>query len=484
MPVRTQYGTAWKLFVCIGAFLSIFSARLSAIVVADDPDAHVVPTARCDIGMVGHWIQESASGTIAWQGAGTLIAPQYVLLAKHEVGSWTCKKFKIDGQTYSAIACWSHPEADIAILKLDRSTMLPGYRIDRTLDHRLRPEVILVGYGYSGVGGVDASAYPRGVCRYGYNRVDGLDGYYLMMDFDDPMYEATPSMYALPAWKEACTAEGDSGGPTLICRDGIYYVAGIHKTISLAACPYTTTMFGVAVRSVASWIDGIVPVHAVPGDANADRRVDAADLAIVRRHLGAAGGATWAMGDFDGDGAVTDLDQRIVSDNYGIGVWTVQNVGTMPGDANGDKQVDNADFDVLAVNFGIQGGATWAMGDFTGDGAVDAGDYAAFADHYGWGVPDLSQVSDLPDCPGTGRITATVVLENYVGDLTQVPVQVRLFRAGVVVRDVPVVLDSQGRFVLRNVPGGTYGIWVKAARWLATRKNNIPVEPALPDPQI
>jgi hypothetical protein len=156
----------------------------------------------------------------------------------------------------------------------------------------------------------------------------------------------------------------------------------------------------------------------------------------------------------------------------------------MPGDANGDKQVDNADFDVLAVNFGIQGGATWAMGDFNGDGDVDAADYATFADHYGWGVPDLSQVSDLPDCPGTGRITATVVLENYVGDLTQVPVQVRLFRDGVVVRDVPVVLDSQGRFVLRNVPGGTYDIWVKAARWLATRKNNIPVVPAVPVPQI
>ena len=47
----------------------------------------------------------------------------------------------------------------------------------------------------------------------------------------------------------------------------------------------------------------------------------------------------------------------------------------LPGDANGDGVVDEADAVILAANWQTDGGATWADGDFNGDDAVD--DYDA-----------------------------------------------------------------------------------------------------------
>ena len=53
------------------------------------------------------------------------------------------------------------------------------------------------------------------------------------------------------------------------------------------------------------------------------------------------------------------------------------------GDANGDGAVDLQDFGALKDNFGVYGGATWAMGDFVSDGNVDLQDFGKLKDNFG-----------------------------------------------------------------------------------------------------
>jgi PEP-CTERM motif-containing protein len=68
---------------------------------------------------------------------------------------------------------------------------------------------------------------------------------------------------------------------------------------------------------------------------------------------------------------------RVKSDDFH---FTVSEV--LPGDANGDGSVTDADYTIWADNCGASD-ATWAMGDFTSDGDVTDADYTIWADHYG-----------------------------------------------------------------------------------------------------
>ncbi|MEM1013128.1 MAG: dockerin type I domain-containing protein, partial [Planctomycetota bacterium] len=52
------------------------------------------------------------------------------------------------------------------------------------------------------------------------------------------------------------------------------------------------------------------------------------------------------------------------------------------GDANGDAQVDLADFGVLRANFGSSN-ATFAQGDFNFDGSVDLADFGLLRANFG-----------------------------------------------------------------------------------------------------
>jgi hypothetical protein len=57
----------------------------------------------------------------------------------------------------------------------------------------------------------------------------------------------------------------------------------------------------------------------------------------------------------------------------------------IPGDANGDRKVNEIDAQVLATNWG-ESSATWDMGDFNEDGAVNVKDAAILAANWGYGV--------------------------------------------------------------------------------------------------
>jgi hypothetical protein len=57
----------------------------------------------------------------------------------------------------------------------------------------------------------------------------------------------------------------------------------------------------------------------IPGDANLDGLVDAADLAILTSNLGATADSTWATGDFNADGATNLLDVMILQNHWAAG---------------------------------------------------------------------------------------------------------------------------------------------------------------------
>ena len=81
-------------------------------------------------------------------------------------------------------------------------------------------------------------------------------------------------------------------------------------------------------------------------------------------------------------------------------VQTTENVGPggvnsqfLPGDANEDGWVTDADYTIWADHYGSPG-ATWQMGDFNGDGEVTDADYTIWADNYGSGYNTQPQAPE------------------------------------------------------------------------------------------
>jgi len=68
------------------------------------------------------------------------------------------------------------------------------------------------------------------------------------------------------------------------------------------------------------------------------------------------------------------------------------------------------------------------------------------------------------------RITGSVVLNDWGGDITAVSVEAQLRASGstVPIRTVSLTLDNQGRYVIDEVVPGTYDVAFKASHWLRT----------------
>ncbi|NLE36578.1 MAG: hypothetical protein GX621_00975 [Pirellulaceae bacterium] len=71
---------------------------------------------------------------------------------------------------------------------------------------------------------------------------------------------------------------------------------------------------------------------------------------------------------------------------------------TLPGDANGDGHVDEADAKIMAGHWGQSGG--WAQGDFNNDGLVNALDASILAANWGRGASEAT-ASQVPE-PSVG----------------------------------------------------------------------------------
>jgi probable HAF family extracellular repeat protein len=80
------------------------------------------------------------------------------------------------------------------------------------------------------------------------------------------------------------------------------------------------------------------------------------------------------------------------------------------GDANGDKRVDFADFQIVERNLG--GAGDFAMGDFSGDGLVDHLDFNILHEHFGdMRTEDgVAEGAAVPEPAGLSVIAAAALL--------------------------------------------------------------------------
>ncbi len=213
-----------KLIGVVGIVVFCLIKPSFAIVVSDNLSNNnhvVIPPSAFD--MVG-----KLPGTAGGVTTGVLIDPWHVLTVKHAVKNYSSGTFVLnltDGEhTYSWSEKSLHPTADLAVLTLATSTGLSGYPL-YDLSNEFHKDIIMVGYGVSGVGAPDKNNYPKGVTdRFGYNIVDGIatdeNGIkYLASDFDDN-------------GSDVMMADGDSGGPSFIDVGGTYYIAGIHHGVT------------------------------------------------------------------------------------------------------------------------------------------------------------------------------------------------------------------------------------------------------------
>ncbi|MFW6155490.1 MAG: right-handed parallel beta-helix repeat-containing protein [Planctomycetota bacterium] len=82
-------------------------------------------------------------------------------------------------------------------------------------------------------------------------------------------------------------------------------------------------------------------------------------------------------------GYTRDILGTPVPQGHGPDIGAYEYVARLPGDADGDGDVDLDDFVLLKQNFGMPAGATAADGDFDGDGDVDLDDFVILKQHFG-----------------------------------------------------------------------------------------------------
>jgi hypothetical protein len=114
---------------------------------------------------------------------------------------------------------------------------------------------------------------------------------------------------------------------TLSENDGELPGAWTHRSIDFSSIAGAVNNANFAVRFAwqfntvndTGWLDNILltGTSLVPGDIDVDGDVDRKDAAEFSRRFGRTGGATWATGDFNGDGRATLTDWGLLQSNLG-----------------------------------------------------------------------------------------------------------------------------------------------------------------------
>ncbi|MEM6334117.1 MAG: dockerin type I domain-containing protein [Planctomycetota bacterium] len=104
-------------------------------------------------------------------------------------------------------------------------------------------------------------------------------------------------------------------------------------------------------------------------------------------------------------GIINGSDQFFVFDNILITGDLISSL--VPGDANGDGQVDTSDLAILAANFGgmgVIGGIS--IGDFNEDGNIDTSDLAILAANFGFGTGPVVANAAIPEPASLALVAA------------------------------------------------------------------------------
>lgn len=203
--------------VILGVVAStVFAAAPAAIVIRHD---------RADARYRALGEKYPAVSSFGRAGAGTLVAPQWVLTAAHvAVGMRREATIEFAGVAYPVERIVAHPEwremgaNDIALVRLVR----PVTGVRPMSIHAARDEagkaIVFVGHGGTGTGLTGPQRPEDGVKRGATNVVDAADDDWLHFSFDEP-----PAGTDL----EGISGPGDSGGPAILDHNGSATVIGV-----------------------------------------------------------------------------------------------------------------------------------------------------------------------------------------------------------------------------------------------------------------
>jgi hypothetical protein len=166
--------------------------------------------------------------------------------------------------------------------------------------------------------------------------------------------------------------EWDHYTGTVYDRQVIQDYAMLRKAAAYYASPEILSDAQKNPHTRAVWVNLTHPAQLidVTGDFNADSYVTVEDLDILTEALNSQ--TILEDSDLNGDRQTDFFDREY---------WIIEVYGTVPGDADMDRDFDSFDLELLRglgeFEDGIQENSTWREGDFSGDGDFDAGDLLA-----------------------------------------------------------------------------------------------------------
>ncbi|HEY5346287.1 MAG TPA: trypsin-like serine protease [Verrucomicrobiae bacterium] len=218
------------------AFANLQSAE-GVTIRDDEPDS--------DYLALGTQADFSAVGTFAANltGAGTLIAPDWVLTAAHLIIGAGSGTFTLNGSSYTSSQIITDPAwdgnvyngNDFALVHLSSPIAAIPPAMLYTGTSEFGQVGTFVGYGFTGTGLTGYNTALGNQKRAFQNMIDGDFGLPLLVyaaDFDnphDPNASGFGSVY--PIALEGCVTPGDSGGGVFIQQGSQYYLAGVISTV-------------------------------------------------------------------------------------------------------------------------------------------------------------------------------------------------------------------------------------------------------------
>ncbi|MGD0744343.1 MAG: trypsin-like serine protease [Verrucomicrobiota bacterium] len=258
--------------LCILASTIFQPASIWGVTIRDDqPDTNYLALAASpEYAPVGTFVN-----SWGYTGSGTLIAPDWVLLAAHELIAASSGTFTINSVPYASTQLILYPDwsngspfagYDIGLVHL--STPVPGVTPATlyTGSSDFGQVGTFVGFGFTGTGLTGWRTLDNQKRAF-QNDIDGDFGnpsILLASDFDNP-YTTADSAYgdASPLALEGCVAPGDSGGGVFITIDSQTYLAGViafvANTDGNGNSDYGDISGFGRVSAFAPWITGTIP---------------------------------------------------------------------------------------------------------------------------------------------------------------------------------------------------------------------------------